>query len=152
MPVTALLLVVGVVTTLRVTDAAIAREMGAFSDRELSTPSSIGSLLGNSVGGDVGDVVFLNHVRLWAGLKSHVFIVSGAKGIRMLVVSESGILPAEHTPMTVDIEGKIRRMPSLAILRKDWKLSRDQIRVFGQQQVYIAAEHVKGQEQNAKAD
>jgi hypothetical protein len=136
----------------RVTSGMIERDMGMSRNEVESTPSSIASLLGKSAGGDVDDMVFLNDVRLQAGPKPHVFVVSGAKGIRMLVVSEGGILAGEHMPTTVDIKGRICRMPSLAILRKAWKLSKDQIRIFGHQKVYIAAEYVKRQELNAKAD
>lgn len=130
----------------------IGRNIGTYPDDIVSSPSAIGSLLGWSVDDEVGDMVFLNDVRLEAGLKPHVFVVSGFKGVRMLVVSGDEALPPEQRPVTVDIKGRIRQMPSLAFLQKKWKLSKDQIRIFGRQKIYIAAEYVKEQDQNAKAD
>jgi len=70
----------------------------------------------------------------------------------MLVVSEDGLLPVERTPAIVDIKGQLRRLPSSAILRKQWKLSTDQVSIFGRQQSYIAADYIRAQDHSAKAD
>jgi hypothetical protein len=44
-----------------------------------------------------------------------------------------------RAPVTVDIKGLIHRMPSPPMLRKDWKLSKEQLRVFANLEIYIAA-------------
>lgn len=116
----------------------------------VSTPSSIGPLLGANAQGTFGDMVFLHNVLLEAGPTPDVFVLSGAENLRMLLVSNAPNSFAEHTPITVDIKGLIRRLPSSATLRKEWKLTKEQIHLFGQQQIYIAAESVK--EQQAIAD
>lgn len=86
----------------------------------------------------------MNNVQLQAGPKPGSFVVSGARGIRMLVSLES---PKEFqaVPGNVDIKGTIRRLPALEVLRKGWRLSKDQLHFFGRQKVYIAAYYVKEQ-------
>ena len=66
--------------------------------------------------------MFLNDVRLEAGPKPHVFVLSGVKGVRMLVVSETGLSPLQPL-ITLDIKGRIRQMLPLAFLRREWKLT-----------------------------
>lgn len=70
----------------------------------------------------------------------------------MLVVSESSVLPTTRAPIAVDIKGRIRTLPSLAILKRQWKLTEDQIQSFGRQQAYIAAESIYEQKPGAKTD
>jgi len=130
----------------------IERDIGNSPSAVLVTPSSISALLGSQAADEVGDMVFLNNVRLLSGPQPHIFIISGAKGSRMLVVSEDGLLPVERTPAIVDIKGQLRRLPSSAILRKQCKLSTDQVSIFGRQQNYIAAEYIRAQDHSAKAD
>lgn len=52
----------------------------------------------------------------------------------------------------VDVKGTIHRLPSLRILRNGWKLNRDQLHFFGQQQIYVAAEYVRAQNQRVTID
>lgn len=130
----------------------IERDIGNPPNAVLTTPSSIIALIGSQAADEVGDMVFLNDVRLISGPQPHIFIISGAKGSQMLVVSEDGLLPVQRTPAIVDIKGRIRQLPSSAILRKQWKLSTDQANIFGQQQNYIAAEYIRAQDHGAKAD
>lgn len=94
--------------------------------------------------------MYLNDVLLTAGPKKDVFVVSGAMKSRMLVVFDLPNSFVGRAPVKVDIKGLIRRMPSPAMLRKDWKLSKDQLRAFASQEIYIAAENVK--EQHPLAD
>jgi hypothetical protein len=109
----------------------------------ISTPSSLAALLETPAQFLVGDVVFLNDVHLEEGPKPDIFLVSGAHGIRMLVVSDDE--KSTRKPGIADIRGEIRRLPSAQILRKQWRLSRDEAEHFADQQIYIAAEYVKGQ-------
>ena len=68
-------------------------DVDSFTDTLVSPPSSIGSLIGGNAAGEIGDMVFLNHVQLRAGPQPNVFVISGAKGNQMLVVSEPGFSP-----------------------------------------------------------
>ncbi|MGA9815185.1 MAG: hypothetical protein WBQ64_20555 [Terriglobales bacterium] len=120
-------------------------EHNLASGAALNTPSSIDSLLGENAKAMLGDMVYLNDVLLTAGPTKDVFVVSGAMNSRMLVVFELPNSLVGRAPVTVDIKGLIRRMPSPAMLRKDWKLSKDQVRAFSSQEIYIAAEGVKEQ-------
>ncbi|MGH9502828.1 MAG: hypothetical protein ACRD20_08260 [Terriglobales bacterium] len=133
-------------------DSAIERQARYSAVGAVNTPSSLGALLTGNVGGEPGDMVFLNNVRLFAGPKPTLCIVSGAEGLQMLVVLEAPDLVAGHLPMTVDIKGLIRRLPSLAVLRKQWNLSKDQIQTFEKQRIYIAAERVWLQNEDAATD
>ena len=127
-------------------------DVDSFTDTLVSPPSSIGSLIGGNAAGEIDDMVFLNHVQLRAGPQPNVFVISGARGNQMLVVSESSILPTTRAPITVDIKGRIRTLPPLATLRRQWKLTKDQIQSFGRQQAYIAAESIHEQKSGAKTD
>ncbi len=143
----AFLLCIGFIAARRLINVAIANDVG-FSPVEGNTaPSAIGSLLVGNISAEIGDAVFLNNVRLQAGPKPNLFVVSGVKGIRMLVSLES---PKEFqaVPGSVDIKGTLRQLPALEVLRKGWRLTKDQVHFFGKQQVYIAADYVK--EQNRK--
>ena len=120
-------------------------ERNIASGAGLNTPSSIDSLLGENAKAMLGDMVYLNDVLLTAGPTKDVFVISGAMNSRMLVVFDLPTSLVGRAPVTVDIKGLIRRMPSPAMLRKDWKLSKDQLRAFAGQEIYIAAEGVKEQ-------
>ena len=149
------------VTTIALVGGAVAgwrlwgtidEDLDSFTDILGSPPSSIGSLVGGNAAGEIGDMVFLNHVQLRAGPQPNVFVISGAKGNQMLVVSEPGFSPPPRAPITVDIKGRIRTLPPLATLRRQWKLTKDQIQSFGRQQAYIAAESIHEQKSGAKTD
>ncbi len=127
-------------------------DVDSFADTLVSPPSSIGSLIGGNAAGEIDDMVFLNHVQLRAGSQPNVFVISGAKGNQMLAVSEPGFSPPTRAPITVDIKGRIRTLPPLATLRRQWKLTKDQIQSFGRQQAYIAAESIHEQKSGAKTD
>ena len=127
-------------------------DVDSFADTLVSPPSSIGSLVGGNAAGEIGDMVFLNQVQLRAGPQPNVFVIFGAKGNQMLVVSEPGFSPPHRSPIKVDIKGRIRTLPPLATLRRQWKLSKDQMQNFGRQQAYIAAGSICEQKVGAKTD
>jgi len=112
-----------------------------------STASSIGSLLHGEMAAQVGDMVFLNDVRLEALPQSHLFIVSGVNGAQMLVSLEAP-KDFQTLPAAVDLRGTIRRLPGLRALQKTWKLTKDQARTFATQHIYLSAEYVKSQPEN----
>lgn len=116
-----------------------------------SSPSAIGSLTAGNPSADIGDMVFLNNVQLQAGPRPDLFVVSGARGVRMLVSFEAA-KKFQAVPAEVDIKGTIRRLPGLVALRKGWRLSKDQIHSFGKQRVYIAAEYVRVQNRKSTND
>ena len=148
---TAIALVGGAVAGRRLWET-MDEDVDSFAGTLVSPPSSIGSLIGGNAAGEIDDMVFLNHVQLRAGPQPNVCVISGANGNQMLVVSEPGFSPPPRAPITVDIKGRIRALPPLAILRRQWKLSKDQIQNFGRQQAYIAAESIYEQKSEAKAD
>jgi hypothetical protein len=113
----------------------------------VSTPSSIAPLLVDSA---LGEMVFLNDVRIEDGPGTKVFFISGAQGRRMLVVSDDPDFTG-HVG-TVDIKGSIRRLPPVGSLRKDWRLTKEQAVTFGQQGIYLAAEDIKKQDSGNKPD
>jgi hypothetical protein len=133
----------------RFVNAAIADDLGFSTVEASSTSSAIGSLLVGNPSAEIGDAVFLNDVRLQTGPKPDLFVVSGAKGVRMLVSLE-GPKGFQVVPGSVDIKGTIRRLPGPGVLRKEWRLSKDDVHFFRKQQVYIAADYVR--EQDGKGD
>jgi hypothetical protein len=147
----ALILVLGALTARSVV-RAMDRDGGNSTAGSASIPSSIEPLLAGENRAEPGDVVFLNKVRLQAGPKPGIVIVSSDKGTRMLVIWQSAGSTAAQPPSVANIEGQVRRLPSAAVLRKDWKLNNDEIRSFSQQQIYIAAEYIKGRGPEGKSD
>ena len=130
----------------------IVNDMDFSSGEATSPPSCIRPLLAGDVAAEIGDMVFLNDVRLKAGPEPQLFIVSGAEGTQMLIRLDSSNGSIRATPMKVDIKGLLRRLPAPGMLRKEWKLTKRQIHFFGHQQIYIAAEYAKGQDQLNSAD
>ena len=47
--------------------------------------------------------------------------------------------------MTVDIKGLVQRLPSKGVLRKEWEIEQRALKLFGQQNIYIAAETLEVQ-------
>ncbi len=131
---------------------AMDHDSGNSTVGSASIPSSIEPLLAGENKAEPGDVVFLSKVRLQAGPKPGIVMVSGEKGVRMLVTWQSAGSTASQPPNVANIEGQVRRLPSAAVLRKDWKLNNDEIRSFSQQQIYIAAEYVKERGQESKGE
>lgn len=138
------LLCIAVIQGRRLINAAIANDIEFSPVEGSSVPSAIGSLLVGSTSAEIGDAVFLNNVRLQAGPRPGLFVVSGARGVRMLVSLEAA-KEFQLVPGKVDIKGTIRRLPAFEVLRKGWKLSKDEVHFFGKQQIYIAADYVKEQ-------
>ena len=66
-----------------------------------------------------------------------------------MLVSLEAAKEFQPAPGNVDIKGTIRRLPAMEVLRRRWRLSKDQTHLFGDQKVYIAAEYVKDQNRNA---
>lgn len=142
------LLFIGVIASRRRIKAGIESDVGSSPVEGSSAASAIGSLLVGNTSAEIGDAVFLNDVRLQAGPKPDLFVVSGARGVRMLVSWEAA-KKFQVVPSKVDLKGTIRRLPALEVLRKGWGLSKGQALFFGTQHVYIAADYVKEQRRKA---
>ncbi|MGC2195581.1 MAG: hypothetical protein WA628_12960 [Terriglobales bacterium] len=143
-----LLLCIGFVAARGLINAAMGNDVQFSPAQGSSTPSAIGSLLAGNTSAEIGDMVFLNNVRLQAGPTPDLFVVSGRRGAQMLMSLEAS-KEFQAVPGDVDIKGTIRRLPALEVLRKGWRLSKDQLHFFGRQHVYIAAEYVKEQNRDA---
>ena len=145
------LLCIGIMVAWRSINAAMENHTELSPAYDSSAPSAIGSLLSGNTSTEIGDAVFLNNVRLQAGPKPGLFVVSGARGVRILLSLEA---PKESLPVPgrFDIKGTIRRLPPLQVLRKGWKLSKDQAHFFGKQHVYLAGEYVKEQNRDRTSE
>ena len=140
-----LLLSGGVIAAWRAVDEAIASGADFSTYEGPTTASRLAPLLISNVSAEIGDMVFLNDVRLDAGPKPKLFVVTGSNGLRMLVTFETNNGANQPLPKNVDLKGTICRLPAPRILRKEWMLSKDQIDRFRRQGVYIAAESTRGQ-------
>jgi hypothetical protein len=146
-----LLVCIGAVAARQLINAAFETDIEFSPVEGSSVPSAIGSLLVGNTSAEIGDAVFLKNVRLQAGPKPDLFVISGARGGRMLVSLEAP-KQFQAAPGNVDIKGTIRRLPPQEILRSGWRLSKDQVHFFRNQQVYIAAEYVKQGNRNTTTE
>jgi hypothetical protein len=117
-----------------------AGEPSATSD---PVPSSLATLVAIKASSSLGEVVFLNDVKVERGPKPGIFIVRGTQGNRILVVADD--LQETSGFSNADVRGQIRKLPSVPTLRKEWRLSKEQAHEFADDQIYIAAEYVKPQ-------
>jgi hypothetical protein len=97
----------------------------------------------------LGDLVFLNDVKVEPGPKAGIFIVRGAQGNRMLVVTDDQ--KGARGFSKADVRGQIRKLPPWATLRKEWRLSKEQALHLSHDHIYIAAEYIKPQAESADA-
>jgi hypothetical protein len=137
----AVLLGSGIFVGWRVVDEAVADVYFSTATTHASS-SSINSLLIDNVTAEIGDMVFLNDVKLAAGPKGRLFVISDSGGKRMLVALKGAQKLTEPLPLVVDIKGIIRSLPAPQILRREWMLSKEQIEAFGPQHIYIDAEYI----------
>jgi len=127
------------------TAESYAAEMDLSSDDVPATASCFTSLLTDNTRAEIGDMVFLNDVKLKPGPRARLFIAIGANGGRLLVRWEAPEQAGEPTPEIVDIKGIIRQMPTPRILHTEWMLTKKESEILGRQGVYIAAESVKAE-------
>jgi hypothetical protein len=122
-----------------------AAEMDLSSDEVPATASCLASLLTDNPKTEIGDMVFLNDVKLRPGPRSTIFIAIGTRGKRLLVRWKTTKQIGQRTPQIVDIKGIIRQMPTPGILHTEWMLSKKQIDMLERQNVYIEAESIETQ-------
>ena len=133
----------GAIAAWRAINRVTASEIDFSTEDVPTTESSLGPLMGENVSVEIGDMVFLNHVGLDVGPKPDLFVVSGSKGVRMLVTIETDHRPSLPLPRVVDVKGIVRRLPAPRILRKEWMMSKEEIDRFEREGVYIAAASIR---------
>jgi hypothetical protein len=139
------LLSAGILAAWRALDTAVASDTDFPTSEGPATESRLAPLMISNVSAEIGDMVFLNNVRLDVGPTPKLFVVTGSSGLQMLVASEANKSANQPFSEHVDIKGTIRRLPASGILRKEWMLSKEQIDRFKRQGVYIAAEFIRAQ-------
>ena len=127
------------------TAESYAAEMDLSSEDVPATASCLTSLLTDNTRAEIGDMVFLNDVKLKPGPHARLFIAIGANGGWLLVRWEAREQAEQPTPEIVDIKGIIRQMPTPRVLHREWLLSKKESEILGRQSVYIAAGSVKPQ-------
>ena len=125
------------------TAESYAAEMDLSSEDVPATASCLTSLLTGNTRAEIGDMVFLNDVKLKPRPQAHLYIAIGANGGRLLVRWEAKEQAEQRTPKIDDIKGIVRQMPTPRILHTEWLLSKKESEILGRQSVYIAAESVK---------
>jgi len=86
--------------------------------------------------------VYLKSVLLKAGPAPKVFFLTGSQGAQILTVAEGAHVIA--TPgNTVDVQGTIHSTPSVATLRKQWKVSLTDARKISEIPIYIESDFIR---------
>ena len=106
------------------TAESYAAEMDLSSEDVPPTASCLTSLLTGNTRAEIGDMVFLNDVKLKPGPHAPLFVAIGANGGRLLVRWEAQEQAGQLTPKIGDIKGIIRQMPTPRILHTEWMLSK----------------------------
>jgi hypothetical protein len=129
----------------RAMDKAVASDVDFSAYEGPPTASRLAPLLVSNVSAEIGDMVFLNDVRLDTGPTPKLFVITGSNRLQMLVTLQTNKIANHPFSKTVDVKGILRRLPAPKVLRKEWMLSKEQIDSFERQGVYIAAESIRGQ-------
>lgn len=127
------------------TAKSYAGEMDLSSEDVPATASCLTSLLTDNTRAEIGDMVYLNDVKLKPGPQAHLFIAIGANGGHLLVRWEAQEQAGQPPPKLVDIKGIIRKMPTPRSLHSEWMLSKKESEILGRQSVYIAADSIKAE-------
>lgn len=115
------------------------------SQAEASPPMQLGPLVTGKDKATVGELVYLRRVLLKAGPAPKVFFLTGSQGAQILTVAEGSHVIA--TPgNTVDVRGTIHSTPSVATLRKQWKVSLAEARRISESPIYIESDFIRESE------
>jgi hypothetical protein len=107
-----------------------------------SSPMQVGPLITGGDKATVGELVYLRRVMLKPGPGPKVFFLTGSQGAQILTVAEGAHVLA--TPgNTVDVRGTIRSTPSVATLRKQWKLGLAEARRISETPIYIESNFIR---------
>jgi hypothetical protein len=107
-----------------------------------SSPMQLAPLITGKDKATVGELVYLRRVLLKAGPAPKVFFLTGSKGAQILTVAEGAHVIA--TPgNTVDVQGTIHSTPSVATLRKQWRVSLADARRISEIPIYIESDFIR---------
>jgi hypothetical protein len=90
----------------------------------------------------VGELVYLRRVLLKAGPAPKMFFLTGSKGAQILTVTEGAHVIASPGNR-VDVQGTIHSTPSVATLRKQWKVSLADAKRISETPIYIQCEFIR---------
>jgi hypothetical protein len=113
------------------------------SSRKLASfPMQVGPLITGKDKATAAELVYLSRVSLEPGPAPKVFFLTGSQGAQILTVAEGAHVLA--TPgKTVDVRGTIRSTPSVATLRKQWKLNPAEAKRISSIPIYIESDFIR---------
>jgi hypothetical protein len=107
-----------------------------------SSPMQVGPLITGKDKATVGELVYLRRVLLKAGPAPKMFFLTGSKGAQILTVTEGAHVIASPGNR-VDVQGTIHSTPSVATLRKQWKVSLADAKRISETPIYIQCEFIR---------
>lgn len=108
----------------------------------VNVPTRVGLLFSyDSVNDVLNHIVFFNDVQLEPGPSDNLFFAGSPNGHRVLVVSQ-GTKTASAEGSQVNIKGTVRALPPTSILKKKWKLSKEEVEAVQKEGVYIEADAI----------
>jgi len=107
-----------------------------------SSPMQVGPLITGKDKATVGELVYLRRVLLKAGPGPTMFFLTGSKGAQILTVTEGSHVIASPGNR-VDVQGTIHSTPSVATLRKQWKVSLADAKRISEVPIYIQSEFIR---------
>lgn len=149
----AICIALGVFVVSAFTTAGRGEERPNSGRKELSTPTSLASLVDNPSGRhSVGAIVYLNNVQLSPGPSSNIFIARDRDGRELFVRTSNVQAKLPKTTTMADVSGVVVPLPSAANLRKEWKLDKKEAERAPKDGVYIEAERIKPEERRMQAN
>ncbi len=106
-------------------------------------PTNIGAFLDSpDLAGSLGQIVFLNDVRIQRGAAGGVLVAEDPAGRSLIVVPKETSLKIEDGQFA-DVMGTIAPLPPVATMKKIWKLSPEEAKSRQADAVYIDANLVR---------
>ncbi len=106
-------------------------------------PTNIGAFLDSpEMAGSLGQIVFLNDVRIQRGAAAGVLVARDPAGRSLIVVPKETTLRIEDGQLA-DVMGAIAPLPSVPAMRKLWKLSPEEAKSRRADTIYIDANLVR---------
>jgi hypothetical protein len=106
------------------------------------TPTDISSLFEPSkLRSSIGEVVFLNEVRIEPGPSKHLFFAADQRGNKIVVSSDSDATKSLNGKFA-EVMGVITPLPALAAMEREWKLSTSVAAGLRKEAVYIRADRI----------
>ncbi len=105
------------------------------------TPTDISSLLESKFRSPIGDVVFLNEVRIEPGPSIHLFFAADQQGNKIMIRWDTAATNLLNGKLA-DVTGVIKRLPSLAAMEREWNLGRSVATDLPKEAIYIHADRI----------